>query len=34
MLIVLSIEIRPPVWAMFQPKHTKQNPYLLILFIQ
>jgi len=23
----------PPVWTMFQSKHTKQNPDLLVLFI-
>jgi len=22
------MEVRSPVWTMFQSKHTKQNPYL------
>jgi len=29
---VLNIEVRRSVWTMFQSKHTKQNPYLLVLF--
>jgi len=24
--------VRRTVWTMFQSKHTKQNPYLLVLF--
>jgi len=26
------MEVRRPVWTMFQSKRTKQNPYLLALF--